>query len=343
MNEGNDVGSIQDDGRMIPSWLHVATCSDRNDSQADRSKVTIVIPVFRAATQLDRTLEGLLRQIPFGCPIKIIVANDGADPKVTAVCRRRGVSLVAFQPHRGPYFARNRALEGIEGDRVAFLDAGIDVPPGWLAAALQALGDADYLACEVDIVAIPGPTATEAYEEAHSYPIAEYMRIHHFGVTAGLLVNRRLLRALGGFDQRLRSGGDLEFGDRVHRAGFRQAYLAAPALLHTPRRAYSFFRKQFRVKLGYGRLARLYPNRFSRKSLPSCLGNLLRSLLPPHRVYIRSEFPPGTSVPPWRRYLFLWALKACRAAAELVAVLAPEPRSRCSQPRITWSDFSKTG
>lgn len=305
-------------------------------------RVRIVIPCRGAAAALERTLRSLAAQDARSRRLTIVVANDGGDPGVTEVCRRHGVSMVAIQPPRGSYFARSRALERCSGDPVIFLDAGIDVPPGWLAAALRVMGDADYLACEVDIAEVPAPTAAEEYERAHSYPVAEYVRISHFGVTAGLVVSRRLLQAAGSFDERLRSGGDLEFGDRVHRAGWHQGYMASPVLLHPPRRAMAFLRKQFRVKIGYGHLTRLYPGRFPGKGVGTCLAHLFRSLPPPHPAYIRSEFPPGTTVPACRRFGFLWVLKICRAAAELAAALLPAPSPRRPPPRVEWSDFTGT-
>jgi len=300
--------------------------------------VSVIIPVHKAAAGLETTLLALAAQQPIDRAMAVLVANDGSDAAVTTVCRRHGVSMVAIQPRRGSYFARNRALEMAKSENIVFLDAGIHVPPGWLTAALRALGDADYLACEVDVATISRPTAAQAYELQHSYPIAEYLRSQHYGVTAGLLVTRRLLEAVDGFDERLLSGGDLEFGDRVHRAGFRQAYLAAPALLHAPRRAWPFMRKQFRVRIGYGRLARLYQQRFDHPSSSSAFFSLLRSILPPRPRHIDSEFPAGTTVAAWRRYLFLWVLKLCRAAADLAAVLAPPPRKKAA--RIEHCDFS---
>lgn len=270
----------------------------------------------------------------------ILVANDGADAAVTAVCRSHGVSMVAIAPRRGSYFARNRAVEKAVGELIAFIDAGIYLPEDWLVKAIQALGTADYLAGEVDISTVPRPTAAEAYEKIHAYPIAEYMHTFHFGGAGNLIVKKSLLEKIGGFDQRLFSGGDLEFGDRVYRAGFTQVYLSRPVLLHPPRRALSLFRKQFRVKIGYGYLTRFFPGRFPSRSISSSLASVLRALLPPHPTYIISEFSTDEIVPAWRRFFFLWFLKICRAIADLVGVLAPAPRSPRTLKQIEWFDFS---
>ena len=307
----------------------------------DGSSISVIIPAYKAAAGLESTLLSLAAQQPIDWAISILVANDGNDAAVTEVCRNYGVSMVAIAPRHGSYFARNCALEKAAGELIAFIDAGIWLPKDWLAKAIEALGTADYLAGEVDISDVARPTAAQAYEMSKAYPIADYMRIFHFGGAGNLIVTKDLLKKVGGFEHRLYSGGDAEFGDRVYRAGLTQVYLAEPVLLHPPRRALAFFRKQFRVKTGYGHLTRLYPGRFPRKGILPCLLGLLRSFLPPHPMYIRSEFPSGTTVPAWRRFLFLWALKICRAAAELIAVLVPAPRPRRSSPRIECFDFPK--
>jgi glycosyltransferase involved in cell wall biosynthesis len=302
--------------------------------------VSMVIPAFRAGRGLERTLLSVAAQRPPAAGLQILVANDGADEEVTAVCRRHRVVMVSIQPRRGSYFARNRALERAAGERIVFLDAGIELQQGWLAAALSRSEQTDYLAGEVDISPVSRPRASEEFDRLHAYRIDSYMRDWHFGGAGNLVVRKDVLDALGGFDERLYSGGDVEFGDRVHRAGYRQLYMPEPLLLHPPRRGWSFFRKLFRVKIGHEWLSRLYPERFAALHPSLRLAAFVRGLLPPRPETVRSEFAPEAPVAAWRRFFFLWALKACRTAADLVAVLAPAPRARRPAARIEWHDFS---
>ena len=312
-------------------------------SQVSENGIVILIPVYKNAAALETTLNCLTRQISFDRQTTIIVANDGDNSQVTMVCRKNKVAMVATRPRRGSYFARNRALAKANADVVVFLDAGVEVPSGWLSAVLSALGTADYLACAIDIAAVPHPTACEAYEMAHAFPIATYLRNFHFGVTAGLAMKKRVLEAIGSFDERLFSGGDLEFGDRVHRAGFTQAYLGKPVLLHRPRRALSFFKKQFRIRFGHRHLSRFYPDRFPPRSISSLSRGFLKALLPPRPGSLRREFPMAANVPAWRRFFFLWAFKICRATADLLAAVVPSPAPAHTPARVVWQDFSAHG
>jgi len=112
--------------------------------------VSVIIPVYKSSSKLERTLHTMAAQKPGGRVLQILVANDGADAAVTAVCRSHGVSMVAIAPRRGSYFARNRALEKAAGELIVFVDAGILLPEDWLAKAIQVIGSADYLAGELD-------------------------------------------------------------------------------------------------------------------------------------------------------------------------------------------------
>lgn len=305
--------------------------------------ITAIIPVFRDAAELKTTLNCLAAQTMPKRKMQIIVANDGADTEVRELCRIREIDLVDIKPRRGSYFARNRALEKAEGEIIAFIDAGIIVPKDWLEKAIRTLGPADYLAAEVDIADVPRPTAAQAYEKANSYPVSEYLKESHFGVTAGLLVKKTLLKKIGPFHENLDSGGDLEFGDRVHRAGFSQVYLAEPVLLHRPRRAVALFLKQFRVKKGHAQLALLYPQRFRRKKTITVISGLARALLPPRPASARIFFLQEHSLSFFRRYFFLWALKFCRALADFTALFAKSPSPNKKAAQIKWHCLKKHG
>ena len=305
--------------------------------------ISVIIPVYKTSASLEKTLLSIAAQQSCGRAVTIVVANDGANAAVTEVCRRYGVLMVAIEPRRGSYFARNRALERASGELIVFLDSGITLPEDWLIQAISTLGTADYLACQIDIAEVPRPTAAEAYEKKNSYPISEYLRTFHFGVTGGLLVRRRLLEVIGGFDQRLHSGGDLEFGNRVFHASFKQVYLDDPVLLHQPRKAMAFYRKQFRVKIGHGQLARLYPGRFPVKTLRLAFFGLARALLPPRPASLVTSFAKAYSVPAWRRFFFLWILKICKASADLLAAIVITPRLPRKQVQIEWQHFANHG
>lgn len=274
--------------------------------------ISVIIPVYKDCRGLRSTLVSLYRQALEDYRLQIVVVNDGGAEEVRKMCEEEEVRLVTVVPNCGSYYARNRGLEYAAGELLAFIDAGITVPPNWLAAAVRKMGPGLYLAGEVDIEAAGIKSAAAAFQAANAFPVKRYIRESHYGVTAGLLVRRELIEKVGGFDQRLRSGGDNEFGTRVYAAIGRQVYLDSPALKHPPRTFRQLIKKVKRVRKGEAVLARLYPHRYAAKGVRDSMFQFFKAFLPPRPQGVKTLFPPEDGVPGWRKCLFLWARKLCQ-------------------------------
>lgn len=309
-------------------------------NNADQLTVSFVIPVFKDYYGLDMTLNSIADRKCGKYKIEIIVVNDGGDVEISEVCRSYKVKMVEIQPNCGSYLARNKGLEYSTGDIIVFTDADVIIPPGWLEQAISAIKPVDYLAANIRIDNSGIQTAVHSYQVCHSFPNATYLEIDHFGVTAGLVIKRRLPEQLGGFDSRLRSGGDKEFGVRAYQAGFKQAFLPSPPLIHPPKTLIRYLRAMKRIKQGHERLALLYPGTFSRPGLLRRLGRFLRCLLPPWPIGVNHRFSPNDGVSPVRKWFFLWLLKFFQGFYDLqvwglrFGKILPRP-----SPKVTFFDY----
>lgn len=286
-------------------------------NNADKFTVSLVIPVFKDFHGLDMTLNSIPDRQCGKYNLEIIVINDGGHAEITEVCHKYKVKMVDIRPNCGSYLARNKGLEYSTGAIIVFIDADVIIPPGWLEQAISSIGPVDYLAANIRVDYREIQTAVHSYQVRHSFPNAVYLEQEHFGVTAGLVIKRRLTEQLGGFDSRLRSGGDREFGLRVYQAGFKQAFLSTPPLVHPPKTLRQYLRAMDRIKQGHERLAHLYPGTFSRPGLLLRLGRFLRYLLPPRPMGVNRQFSTGDGVPPLRKWFFLWLLKFFRGYYDL--------------------------
>lgn len=178
--------------------------------------ISVVIPVYKDYMGLEDTLQSLKNQTLSEDNYEIIVANDGADRRIRQICEKYGVKMVSISPNQGSYNARNRAIELSKGEYLAFVDADIEVTKDWLERGKEALEKYDYVAGDVIIDKSKLKNIAHYYEYCYGFPIKNYMHLRHFGVTANLFVRRRVFEELGGFDKRLRSGGDVEFGYRSY-------------------------------------------------------------------------------------------------------------------------------
>lgn len=234
---------------------------------------SIVIPVFNDPEGIDRTLSSLLTHSP---DVEIVVVdNDSSDetPDVIAdyASDHETVTLVFERDVQSSYAARNTGLEHATGDVICFLDADQRVTDGWLEDALDRLVEleADYLAPNVELEAPDDPSPTARYNLVSGFPIADFLEHHHYAPTSCLFVTRDLLEDVGRFDERLVSGGDLEFGNRVHEAGYDLAYAPEVTVIHPTRNSFrSLFERNVRIGRGHCQLQRYYPDRYGRVGVP---------------------------------------------------------------------------
>lgn len=252
------------------------------DKPCQPGMISVVIPVRADAEGLDITLSSLRQTAPEGQAFEVIVANDGGDADVSALCRSYPfVTEAVLIPNRGPGGARNHALTFTQGEFIAFLDADVKVLAGWWEAVAEALRDHDYAAGRVDIDPQKIESFFHKYDQICAFNVKQYMRNHH-GATANVAVRRSLLETIGGFDARFRSGEDTEFGVRAHEHGQRMVYADAMRVYHPPRSFHEQRRKIYRVVVGHAQLRCAFPQRFQKyRVTPHMLASFL---LPPRRL-----------------------------------------------------------
>src|SRR5262249_26821532 len=74
--------------------------------------------------------------------------------------------------------------------------------------------------------------AIETHSLALAFPQQEYVERNRFGATANLFAHRSLFDLVGSFDESLFSGGDYDWGQRVHAAGYPQRYDSTAVVEH---------------------------------------------------------------------------------------------------------------
>lgn len=72
----------------------------------------------------------------------------------------------------------------------------------------------------------------------------------HFGATANIFTTRATMGRVGAFDARLMSGGDREWGQRVHAAGLPVLYAPDVVVCHPARRTFREHAGRLRRVLG---------------------------------------------------------------------------------------------
>jgi len=205
--------------------------------------VSVIIPVLDQRPGIEFLIRALLDQtVPRDSFEVVIVDNGSCDgtPAILADYSRRYPGWLIFLQEnsiQSSYAARNRALEAARGKIFAFTDGDCIPDARWIEEGLHALEECDYAAGRVEL--FPENEAqvriAERFDMLTALKQYKYIKETHFGLTANLFVKRSVIEQVGRFDSRLKSSGDLCLGQRVYRAGFRQAY-APLALVRHPAR-----------------------------------------------------------------------------------------------------------
>lgn len=222
--------------------------------------VAVVIPARNAADTLGYCLDGLAAQDGAG-RFRTVVVDDGSTDATAAIAGHHRISPVVVRgPGRGSYAARNAGAAAAEAAVLAFTDADCIPSPGWLAAGWTALNDTDH---SWDLVGGRIAWLTEAEGPVARYDRATYLTQEQFvteqafAATANLFVPAAVFHRLGGFDEGLRSGGDVEFGNRARAAGYRLGFADDAVVWHRPRTTYrELWALHRRLGTGWAALAR---------------------------------------------------------------------------------------
>lgn len=104
--------------------------------------VSVVIPFYGRPASLRRAL-ATVRAQDFVEPMETIVVNDGCHEDLSAVMAEFPDVTFIRQENAGPGAARNRGIEGAQGEFVAFLDADDLWFPGKVRKQVAAMRQAD--------------------------------------------------------------------------------------------------------------------------------------------------------------------------------------------------------
>lgn len=229
--------------------VHPAPEPDRRARHA----VTIVIPVRDNAAGLARLTSTTVGDS------RCVIVDDGSLPPLPD-------STVRHRIPRGPAAARNTGLRGVDTALVAFLDSDTIPAPDWLDTIVPLFEDPAVAAVAPRVRSLPtGPIGR--YEERRSAldmggrPATVRPDGHvRYVPSAALVVRVDALRAVGGFDERLRFGEDVDLVWRLLAAGHTVRYQPQSTVHHEPRASLGeFLRQRFDYGTSAGPLSTRHP------------------------------------------------------------------------------------
>lgn len=270
---GEPVGPSDGERRLAARLLdagiaHPSPASDLLERSVDdlphgAASIAVVIPVKDDAVGLETTLRALARRPQVEGRPPITIVDDGSSPPLTTGATTAEIELLVLPRSGGPGPARNHAAERLAGHRagvdvLAFVDAGVEVTDAQLRALANHFADDAVAAVAPRVRSRPGPSLRERYERRFSPldlgprpgPVGPGRSLTYVP-TACLLVRRSAFDAVGGFDDELRYGEDVDLVWRLA-ADARVIYDPSVEVVHPPRSSWGQWWVQ---RMSYGSAA----------------------------------------------------------------------------------------
>jgi len=257
-----------DAGLLARRLVDAGVVHPRPPAVRDPGPVAAVVPVRDRAALVGRTIAAL------GGMSEVVAVDDGSRDGSAAVARDAGARVVRRAVPGGPAAARNAGLAVTTAPLVAFVDSDCVPEPGWLEPLLAHFADPMVAAVAPRIGGRRAAAGRpfERYESVRAPedrgpvegPVRPRGRIAYVP-TAALLARRAALVAVGGFDEALRFGEDVDLVWRLVDAGWTVRYEPAARVRHDHRRTLGPLLAR---RLAYGTSAAPLARRHGRRLAP---------------------------------------------------------------------------
>lgn len=227
-------------------------------------KISVVMPTYRDSAAAVATAALLRMQL--GPADELLIVDNGSGAEDQEVCEAfarqhpGGAIRVLVCGTRGSYAARNMGAAHASGDILAFTDAGCLPCAGWLEAIRGhfATHHSSRVAGPIEMTYKYSPPSLVELVDARTHLNQGRYVAEGWAATANTAVRRAAFLAVGGFDQRLQSGGDYEFGIRARAHGHEIGWCSAMVVQHEARHTmHELMKKRRRIRLGQAQIAGL--------------------------------------------------------------------------------------
>ena len=229
--------------------------------------ISVIVPVKNAASHLAQQMESLARQTYAGKWEVIVVDNGSADDSV-AIARAYenripGLTVVSATQKSGSAFARNYGASLAKGDALVFCDADDIVGARWLQEMGKALQCHEFVAGGIDVERLNGDAPWRRPVFSGSADVALLFKPIVVGCNIG--VSRNAFKKVGGFDEDIPIGEDVDFSWRLQLRGYAIADAPQAVVHYRYRQGHALAARQ---TVQYAMAHVLLYKRFARHGMP---------------------------------------------------------------------------
>jgi mycofactocin system glycosyltransferase len=232
---------VNDDlsAQLARTLLDATVAHPRPAGGPSHRDVTVVIPVRD-------NLSGVRRLVSLLRGLRVIVVDDGSSFPIAAedfAGSHCDIEVLRHVRSRGPAAARNTGLQACTTEFVAFLDSDVTPRRGWLEALLGHFCDPTVALVAPRIVGLAhSENLVARYEAVHSSldlgqreaPVLPHSTVSYVP-SAAIICRRSAIVGVGGFDETMQSGEDVDLCWRLIETGARLRYEPIALVAHDHR------------------------------------------------------------------------------------------------------------
>ncbi|MCY4429106.1 MAG: glycosyltransferase [Rhodospirillales bacterium] len=182
-------------------------------------RLSVIVPAFNEEAYLASTLDSLRDaagglRAETGAEIETIVVDNGSTDRTAAIAREWGADVV-HELEQGIARARNSGAQHANGEVLVIVDADVIVPRGFLSGIHDAMSDPACMGGGVDTICRPRRLPVRLYLRGWRL----LARLTGMVQGAAQFCRRDAFEQLGGYDEGLWIGEDVDFVWRLRRLG----------------------------------------------------------------------------------------------------------------------------
>jgi glycosyltransferase involved in cell wall biosynthesis len=197
--------------------------------------LSVIVPAFNEERWLPAVLESIRRSAEEVGPVEIVVVDNASTDGTAAVATDAGARVVR-EAVKNLAAVRNAGARSTEAPVLMWVDADTPLPDDALESVVRAMSDPSCLGGAFDAVHRARRPLVRAYLRIWR----AIGRITRMAQGAAQFVRRDAFEAVGGYDERLFMGEDVDFWWRLRRharrTGGRVQFIDDPPVLPSPRR-----------------------------------------------------------------------------------------------------------
>ncbi len=215
--------------------------------------VTVIIPVYNDTKRLKLCLQALNKQTLGNNNFEIIVIDNNSQNPVSSICSTNNNVTILTEKKAGSYIARNSGIKHASGKYIAFTDSDCIPEPNWLENGIKQLQKNKNIGLIGGRIHLfyqnPNHLSfSEIYEKHTAFQQQRYIEQYNFAATANMFTRKELFYEVGLFNEKLKSSGDKEWGERVFNSQYQLVYADNVVVQHPARHSLKeLYSKRIRV------------------------------------------------------------------------------------------------